>query len=119
MCHTICITLQTLDEIEDFVIRYGNETNETFKVKYSKNKKTSKWTLELKRLYRCHFDTRNESTRDLGTVLQRVLSKRFKNTMCQFQLSFNNLFKDEGYYCSIRLEHNHNYPINSLEAMSF
>ena len=36
----ILCNLKTLNNINDFVTKYSSDTNETLKVKYSKNKKT-------------------------------------------------------------------------------
>ena len=69
------------------------------------------------------IDTSTESTRDVHAVLRRDPSKRFKNTLCQYQLSFLQIYKvnkvDGFYSVGTQREHNHNHPINSLEAMSF
>ena len=112
-----------LDSAEDIVQldgRYMEETNETLKLKYKTKSKSEKGNLKVKEVYRCHHDTLYKKTRDTSIVYQKKPFKRFRNTFCPFQIVFKD-FKVplNGFCCNINLEHTHNHPINSLEALSF
>ena len=52
------------------------ETNETIKLKYKKKDK-QRSIFSVKAKYRCHHDTRHEGTREVDTVLDKNLFKRF------------------------------------------
>lgn len=112
--------LNTSKEIQEFVTKYTNEFNECLKLKYKKEG-SNKSLLKVKEIYRCHHDTRYEKTRDVDATLKRNPLKRFKNTSCPFQISFKiyNELPTSGFSSKIYLEHTHNHPLNSLEALSF
>ena len=86
----------------------------------SKSRKQKRSIYKIKNIYRCHHDTRYEGNRDTKTVLEQNPFKRFRNTNCSFHLTFKVLkVVTNGFTCNILLEHRHNNPINSLEALSF
>ena len=106
-------------DVNSFIKFYTKETNEILKLKFKK-KETEKSIYKIKNIYRCHLDARYEGTRDTKAVLEQNPFKRFRNTNCPFQVTFKVLkVATNGFTCNIVLEHRHNDPINSLEALSF
>ena len=109
----------SLSDVDRFIKFYTKETNETLKLKFRK-KETEKSIYKIKNIYRCHHDTLNERARDNRTVLEQNPFKRFRNASYSFQVTFKILkVATNGFTCNILLEHRHNHPINSLEALSF
>ena len=53
-------------------------------------------------------------------IIQKKPFKRFRNTFCPYQMTFKvSKILFNGFCCEVTLEQTHNYPINSLEALSF
>ena len=101
-------------DVDSFDKFYTKGTNEILKLKFKK-KVTEKSIYKIKNIY-----TRYEVTRDTKTVLEQNPFKRFRNTSCPFQVTFKVLkVATNGFTWNIVLEHKHNHPINSLEALSF
>ncbi|XP_066923705.1 uncharacterized protein [Clytia hemisphaerica] len=108
------------EDIDNFLDFYMNETNEIMKIKVKKTP-GQKSIYAIKSIYRCHFDTRYENTRDAESILRKDPSKRFKNTMCPFQISFKVIKcpSHSNASCQLTMTYEHNHPVNSLEALSF
>ena len=80
-------SISSQEEIEEFLKFYMCETNETLKIKVKKADK-ERSIYKINSTYRCHFDTRHEKTRDAESILKKNPSKRFRNTVCPFQMTF-------------------------------
>lgn len=111
--------ISNLADIEQFIITYGSQTNETLRI-YKEKTLSAKSSYLHEHYYRCQHNTRNMKTRDVELILIKDPSKTLKNSNCPMSVIVR-VRKDQTspYPCTIDIKWNHNHSTSALQVLAF
>ena len=115
-----CTVDCNINDVDNFVSRYNEKTNETLKVASTKSIKSRKNEFIQYVYFRCHHNTRYQPTMNSKEIIKEKPFKRFKNKDCPFSMVLKfRRDKTSPFNCSLEMEWIHNHSINSLQSLSF
>ena len=117
----IKVDFKNEEDVDSFVRIRGYKNNETLRILKTRKSGNKKAKTVLAKYFRCHHNTKYETTKLPDQVLASKPTKRFKNTNCPFSLivRIGRNTEHEDFSSSIDIEWRRNHSVDSLHSLSF